>query len=263
MAEGLKYADAPARRDAILELLNTTGHLRTAEVAEHLGVSEMTARRDCEKLSDDGLAAKVRGGIRLAGVDDAVGFTDRQSVEVQAKIAVGAVAASLIDPADVVAIDAGTTPFQVARHLSPTFGGTVVTHSIPVIGELTAHPRCRVLSLGGEVFRPSMALIGGLAVDQAAQLDLSVLFLGAGAVSERGVFVAADVERGVKQALMRNAARVVVLIDHGKYERRAPVLLCGWDAVDTVICDTEPPTRLSKVLAMQGVRFVNATRSAN
>ncbi|WP_299537193.1 substrate-binding domain-containing protein [uncultured Streptomyces sp.] len=55
------------RHTRILELVRTHGSLRVAELAEHLGVSRVTARRDVDLLTDRGTLRRSRGAVSWPG----------------------------------------------------------------------------------------------------------------------------------------------------------------------------------------------------
>ena len=57
-------------------------------------------------------------------------------------------AATLVAETDVIAIDAGTTAYDVATQLPAGFAGTVVTNSIPVVQHMLEQPRARLIGLG-------------------------------------------------------------------------------------------------------------------
>jgi DeoR/GlpR family transcriptional regulator of sugar metabolism len=159
-------------------------------------------------------------------------------------------------PDDVIAIDAGTTAFQVAQALPDDFFGTVVTHSIPVLDFLLDRPATKTIALGGDVFRPSRALVGSSAVDCARRLRVRTFYLGAAAVDTRGIYASADVERLVKRTLMEIADRTVLIIDHSKFDVKAPVFLCDWDRLDTVVSDRAPPEHILQQLSEKHVRML-------
>ncbi|UCM86552.1 DeoR/GlpR family DNA-binding transcription regulator [Streptomyces marincola] len=258
----LKYRAAPARRDEILDALRETGFLSIAEVAARLGVSEMTARRDIRRLAADAEVLAVRGGVVLpAGPRDrsAPAYSSRSAADVEEKRTVGRVAATCVRDDDVIAVDAGTTAYQLAAALPDSFHGTVVTHSVPVIDLLMDRPSARGIALGGDLFAPSRALVGSLTVDTAKRLKVRTFYLGAAGVDERGIYAAADVERQVKETLMDIAERVVLLIGRRKFTTTAPVLLCGWDRLDAVVTDVEPPPPVHRTLEGNGVRLVLPT----
>jgi DeoR/GlpR family transcriptional regulator of sugar metabolism len=259
--ESMRYTGAPARRAAILENLQTTGFVSITDLAERLGVSEMTARRDARRLHEDGTAVSVHGGIRLRvpetdGDRDSPGYNGRENARNTAKRAVGRAAAQCVRPDDVIALDAGTTTAQLAKALPAPFHGTVVTHSLPVINHLLDQPAVTVIALGGDMHRPSRALVGSATVDVAQRYRVRTFYLGAAAVDERGVYASADVERLVKLALMGIADRVVLLIDHGKFSARAPVFLCDWNRLSAVVTDREPPEPIAERLQAEGIDLV-------
>ncbi|WP_193317963.1 MULTISPECIES: DeoR/GlpR family DNA-binding transcription regulator [Streptomyces] len=254
----LKYRAAPARREEILEALRRTGFVSIGELAARLGVSEMTARRDIRRLAADGEVVAVRGGVVLpAGPRDRSdpGFDSRFAADVEEKRTVGGLAAAQVTDDDVIAIDAGTTAFQLAAALPTAFHGTVVTHSVPVIDLLMDRPAARGIALGGDLYAPSRALVGSLTVDMARRLKVRTCFLGAAGVDERGVYAAADVERQVKETLMDIAERVVLLVGARKFSATAPVRLCGWDRLDAVVADAGPPPAIRAALDAHDVRL--------
>jgi DeoR/GlpR family transcriptional regulator of sugar metabolism len=72
-------------------------------------------------------------------------------------------------------------------------------------------------------------------------------------VNERGVYVATDLERPTKQALMDVAARVVLLADHSKLSVSAPVRLASLDAVDVLVTDAPLPAGAVDAFEQAGV----------
>lgn len=250
---------AAARREHMLSALRAAGFLSVTALARDLGVSDMTVRRDLRKLAASGHARVVHGGASLPpGALEATEFETRADVNIEGKRRVALAARTLIDERDTIAIDAGTTAYQLAAELPEGFTGCVVTHSVPVIQLMLARPNMRLVGLGGDLYRASGAFVGPMTVDAAARLRLRTFFLGAGALDVRGVYVAGDVERPTKQALMDIADNVVLLADSTKFSTSAPVLLCGLDQVTAVVTDEAPDTRLAAALQCAGTRLIVA-----
>jgi DeoR/GlpR family transcriptional regulator of sugar metabolism len=262
-AASLRYGDAPARRRAILRQLHSVGFCAVGELARELQVSEMTVRRDLRQLQRDDQVRLVHGGASLPpGALETALFTSRAEANHEAKRQIAQRAAELIGPRDTVAIDAGTTAFQLARALPDEFAGCVVTHSVPVIQHMLSRPSVRLVGLGGDLYHASQAFVGPTTVDMASSLRVRTVFLGAAALDERGVYVAADIERPAKQALMGIADHVVLLVDHGKFATSAPVLLCRYADVGTLVTDQPPPAAVSRVLSAAGTCLVSARNAA-
>ncbi len=61
---------AAQRKAAILDEVAKAGALKVATLAELLEVSEVTIRRDIDQLDEQGLVAKVHGGVTAKGFSD-------------------------------------------------------------------------------------------------------------------------------------------------------------------------------------------------
>lgn len=256
---GLRYIGAPHRRDRILGRVRTAGFISIADLADELGVSDMTIRRDTRRLEQDGEVRIVHGGVSLAHATLRTSeFTARAVANADAKLRIARAAASFIRPRDLIGFDAGTTVFAVASQLPASFDGTVITHSVPVIQQLLHLPNARVTGLGGDLYIPSQAFVGRVTTAQLADLRMRVFFLGAAAVDEHGLYVEAGLEVNTKNAFIRAATEVIAVIDHEKFDHTSAVLLCGLDALDTLITDRAPPTRTAAALRRQGVEMLVA-----
>lgn len=250
----LDYDTAPQRRARILDSLRSAGFLSISDLANALGVSDMTVRRDLRLLAETEEVRVVRGGVSLrpdAGAGTA--FATRAADNAGAKRAIGQLAATLVNKADAIAVDAGSTAYELVRALPASFAGCVVTHSVPVVALLLNHAEARVVGLGGDLLPASQAFVGPLTVSGASRIRVRSFFLGAAAVDERGVYVATDIERPTKDALMDAADEVVLLVDSTKFLTSAPVRLCGIDKLSAIVTDRPPPAPVAQRLQDAGV----------
>ncbi len=143
------------RKQLLLARLAAEGQIVAKDLAQELGTSEDTIRRDLRELAAAGKLQRVHGGALPASA--ALGdLRVREQVSVDDKIALGRAGAALIQPGQVVILDGGTTAIQIARHLPPGLRATIVTHSPNVAIEAAAHPQVEILMLGGRLFRHSM-----------------------------------------------------------------------------------------------------------
>jgi DeoR family fructose operon transcriptional repressor len=249
MGSTLRYDAAPQRRQWIIDQLQATGFLSITVVADQLGVSEMTVRRDLRRLQSTGDVIMVHGGVRLPHAHlRSTEFVTRANSQSTAKARIARHAAASLDVDDVIALDAGTTTYPMVHALPQDFAGAIITPSVPVIHALLDRHQVRVVGLGGNLHSPSQAFVGPLAVEAAQKLRVRTSFVAAAAVDDRGIYVEADVERPTKLALMDVANEVVLLADHTKFERSAPILLCPLERVDRLITDMPPPRDIAAAL---------------
>lgn len=249
-----------ARRDEIVRRLHAAGFLSVTALTGELGVSDMTVRRDLKQLAAEGQVRVVHGGASLPhGTLRTADFASRGGRETGAKQRIAAHALALVEPDSTLVVDAGTTPYEVAAALPDQFAGCVITHSVPALQRLLHLTEARVIGLGGELLADSQALVGPAAVNALSGLHADVAFLGAAAVSTRGVFVARELEVPTKLALMEASDSVVLVADHTKFSTRSPVRLAPLESIDVLVTDEAPPPTLAQALRRAGVRVDVAT----
>jgi len=251
------YRKGERRRGAIVERVRSTGFVSVTTLASDLQVSDMTIRRDIRVLSEVGVVRVVHGGVSLPHATLRTSeFVTRAKANAEAKRRIAEHAATLVAETDVIAIDAGTTAYDIATQLQAEFAGTVVTNSIPVIQYMLEQPRTRLIGLGGELNGPSQAFAGSATAEQARQQRVAVYFLGAAAVSRHGVYVEADVERATKLAVIGGAARVVLVVDSSKFTASAHVRLGALNLLTTVVTDALPPAAIRRQLRNDAVEVI-------
>ena len=106
------------RASAIRQHLYSAGHSSIQEIADAVGASPATIRRDLVALEMEGAITRTHGGARIAesaGVE--VAFAARESHNLAAKRLIADAAFETIAPHSTVFLDAGTTVLQVARLL--------------------------------------------------------------------------------------------------------------------------------------------------
>lgn len=257
--DALRYNSAPARRQRIVSALRKSGFLSVSELARELSVSDMTVRRDLRTLARQGEVRMVHGGASLPhGALQTPTFIARAGEQADRKRRIARHAVELLQSDEAIAVDAGTTTYELATALPETFTGTVVTHSVPVVSHLLHRPTIKVIGLGGELHPPSQAFVGTMTVQAARRLRVRTLFMGAAAIDEDGIYVHADVERETKLALMDIASTVVLLADHDKFRRLAPIRLCDLDRIDRLVTDAPPAPSAVERLASHHVDIVVA-----
>lgn len=242
---------ASQRRAAILATVEDAGAVRISELVDRLGVSDMTVRRDIERLDADGLLERVHGGALalLPRASDEPGFTAKSGLMTAAKHAIALSAAQLVATGATIGISAGTTTYEFARAVRHIPYLTVVTNSVPVAQLLHEANGNHVVVLTGGVRTPSDALVGPVAVAALRGLHIDRLFLGAHGIDRSaGLTTPNLVEAETNRALVHSARSVCVLADHTKIGLVGLSTFMSLDAVDTLITDSGISTRARATL---------------
>ena len=230
---------AAQRKARILEEVSLSGAKRIADLANSLGVSEVTIRRDVEQLASQGLVDKVHGGVTANSLSSTVEppFSFNSLREQEAKDAMALVAAELVRPGQAVALMGGSSVYALAKRLREVPSLTIVTNSVPISDLFAQNPRAdQTVVLTGGVRTPTDSLVGNIASEVFSRFNLDLVFMGIhGMDSEFGFSSPNLVEAETNREVIRRAAKFVVLADHTKWGVRGFTSFAKFESADIVI----------------------------
>jgi DeoR/GlpR family transcriptional regulator of sugar metabolism len=233
------------RRALILRRLQRDGKVGLNELAQELGVSSMTIRRDLRQLMDQGIATisvgtayltdQGTGTIAVAAVDE------QDQVVPRRKRSIGQRAAQLVDDGDTIIIDCGTTTSELLKYIGAK-RLTIITNSIPVAALVGANPNVKLIYAPGEYSEDSHGLIGPLTVDFFHTLRVDKAFLGAHGFDAVGGANEPVLGDGTaKRAMLESAAESYLLVDSSKYGNVHFMALSKLSDFSCVITDDDFP----------------------
>lgn len=233
------------RHEQILAEL-TQGGRTVTDLAESLGVSESTIRRDLGRLAEEGRLEREYGGAMLTRgsrsvitdsgtIEDPLQFDARPDLDLRMRMA--RVAVGLVSVGDVVALDIGSTTPLVARGLRGR-GVTMVTSNLAVLDEVRDDAATELVLLGGVLRRNHQSLVGPVAERVVNDVAADVLFLSCTGVRGGRVVDNMAVEAPIKQALIAASQRVVLLASELKFPGTGAMRLCDLDQIDVLVTTT-------------------------
>lgn len=248
------------RRNRIAELVRQSGRVAVEELAETLGTSRETVRRDLTLLSNQGALRKVHGGATTAQTASESPLAERRAQARTEKMMIGRTAAALFKSGDSLLIDSGTTTIFFAEQLALRGPFTVITNSTLVAQELWASPqRGNIHLLGGSYFGDGYEILGPQVVEQIQKVHADHAVLTVGAVDPAGRIMDFNGDEAyVARAMIASAREVTVLADASKLGRHALFQVCGPESVDRLITNKTPDPILGNVLKASGVEVIIA-----
>lgn len=233
----MKENSENSRREAVLEMLKENTSASISEIAEQFHVSQMTIRRDLQKLVEAGQVIRIPGGARIErwrGTERS--FFERLEKMSPAKRNIGKAAAALVRDGESVVLDSGTTTLYVARELRSRKNIFVITFSLAVLEELGSAEEIRLELTGGVYRASSHDLIGRGVADSLKSIYADHVLFGAAAISfSRGVMVHdPDAQREMLQA----GKQKVLLADSSKIGMEATYRLCAIEDCDLIVTDS-------------------------
>jgi DeoR/GlpR family transcriptional regulator of sugar metabolism len=224
------------RRDAVLSLLREKTTASLAEIAERFQVSEMTVRRDIQKLAASGQVIRVPGGARIErSLGGEKSFFERLQRMGDAKRCIGKAAAALIEDGESVTLDSGTTTLHIARYLRHHRDISVFTFSLAVLEELSGCGSVCVELTGGIYRRSSHDLVGHAVNEALSTIYTDKVFFGAAALSFRKGVMVYDPE--APRNLLHTSDKRILVLDSGKIDREARYGFCRLEQCDLIVTD--------------------------
>lgn len=242
--------DTDLRHAAILTHARETGKALATPLADALGVTVQTIRRDLRQLCNAGLLERVHGGAVLPSGVRNVGYDDRRSLNREAKQRIAAKAVSLIPDRATLFLNIGTTTEAVARALRNHRELMIVTNNLNVANILADHKSCDVVVAGGNLRRTDGGLVGDLAALAIARFKVDYAIIGASAIDPDGDLLDFDPEEVRVSRQIIDAARAsMVVADTSKLTRKAPVRIASLSEVTHFVTDRIPSERMVNCLS--------------
>lgn len=223
------------RRNEIIALLSKHTFYGLNKLAQDLGVSISTARRDLDDLEQEGLVKRTHGGVMILSDKSTLPiFNDRQSVMSTEKAAIGKKAAEMVNDGDTIIVDGGTTPYQVAFHLQQR-KVQVITNSLPVANLVADSTNVQLISTGGTLYPGTGVYLGPYAESMLKNVRAQKAFVGVAGISPEGFYNSNALVVETEKRMLEAASEIYVVADHTKFGRRDLAFFCDFNAVTTII----------------------------
>ena len=218
------------RQQDLINIIETQGMLPVRSIAAMLNVSEMTVRRDLEKLRNDGGAAGEQSG--QYNLLEAIEHSNHQKEEI------GKYAASLIEPNDVIIIDTGSTTARILPYLPENMNLTILSYNANVLIELRHKPGIQLLFCGGNYHLNTEMFESEEGIAFIRRIRANKAFLSAAGIHrELGITCANTYEVATKQAAISSSSQKILVSDSSKFGRLRSAYFCDLDEIDTIITD--------------------------
>ncbi len=262
-----KASRLPASRKADLAAyVAERGEVTVTALAGRFGVSSDTIRRDLDQLDNEGLLIRTHGGAvstTAAGKPD-TGLDVRLKLQVDAKEAIGARAAALIEDGSTLMLNGGTTVLALIRHLRQHRDLTIATNNLRIPAEIGPDIFRDLYVFGGPVRLVTQTTTGPVRFNVAAgggehQVRTDLAFIGVGGVSATDGYSTSNLEdAAMMRDMMDRAVRVVVLADSSKFGRGLFGQIAELGRADYLITEAAPPADLAAALAEASVEVLVA-----
>lgn len=242
------------RKNIILDILDSRGEVTVKALADELGISEITVRRDLTLLTADGLVYRTHGGImKVELTKTPFHFSNKAAINVEEKDNICRLAAQEIREGDIIFMDCGSTVFRLCQFIRNKHIH-VITNSLPVVYELM-HSSVKINLVGGEIDQQRQAVHGKIAEEHIRRYKADRAFIGVDGISvANGLSAFSEVEAGITLAMFANAAVSYLLCDASKVGKDKYFQFAPLDALDVMI--TNKRTEETELIEKAGIRVI-------
>lgn len=250
------------RRGLILDHLNRVSAASILELAELIGASPSTIRRDLEYLESEKYIDRTHGGAVLARARSMFEphFEISAHIARTEKAAIGHEAARRVQAGDSVIFDSSSTVREAARAvIAQRIRLTAITNDLETASLLAEAPAISTIVIGGTVRPGSTTLIGSPGTGFLQEIHADLAFIGTHSICDLKLSETSTEASLMKRAIIGAAGKVVVLADSSKFQKPSFSLICGVDAVDEVITDSKLPDSTGDDIRGAGTTLTTVT----
>ena len=248
------------RHKYIKEQLQAKGFVSVNDLADQLGVTGATIRKDLRILESQNILLRTHGSaspVKPHVMDISIDVKAQQNKDKKHCIALAA--QKLIKPDDAIILASGSTVTAFAEVLSPISTINVVTPSIGIALLMNDRDNVKVLLLGGEMYKNSLSVRGSYTEAGLVNVSCSKLFIGCDGINlETGVTCATIEEARLTTAMMKASSKTVILADSSKFGRRGFGKIGNIEDFDIIITDSGIPDNMREKIEDLGVQILIA-----
>ena len=233
------------RTSQILELLVKEKKIEVSELSAHLGVSQVTVRKDLDAMEAQGLITREHGFAVLSSTDDIKG---RLAYHYEEKKKIALRAAELVKDGDTIMIESGSCCALLAATLAELRTGiTIITNSAFIADYIHRSSDFQIILLGGIYQQDAQVMVGP-----------NRFFIGVDGWSARAGFTNQDQMRAqAVRDMARQVDQVIVLTESEKFDRHGTVPLNLKDQVKAVITDQNIEEQIVTELNALGIEVLS------
>ena len=197
-----------------------------------------TIRNDLRSLESRSIIKRTHGGaISTSKMVYELSTVQKEIRSINEKRAIAQAAMEFIQEGDAIALDSGTTTFEVARMLTNIKNLTVVTNDLQIASWLEQNTSVNIMLAGGQVRRNFRCTTGQSALEMLSMLHVDKAFIAVNGVSIKTGLTTPTMDMAcIKKQMIESADKVILLADSSKIGRTV-CNLCAGLVLDVMITD--------------------------
>lgn len=246
------------RLNYILKELQERKSVYVNELSEKYYVSPSTIRRDLDQLEKEGLIRRTYGGCVLIERQNAeIPLQLRNNEQSTEKDMIASLAAKLIQDGMFIFLDSTSTSAHLVKFLANHRDLKILTTSAQTALNCLDHVPAQIYCTGGWMSTYSRGFCGESARSRIEEFYTDISFFSVrGITFERGIADVNEDDVFLKQTILKNCRKSVLLCDSKKFGIISYRTVCDFSKIDYLITDKQPDNDWMEVLEKSNVKVI-------
>ncbi len=231
------------RLEKILEIVNKNGRVTVPELAKIFNISDITIRRDLEKLENKGYIKRTHGGaLKNLKTAEELEYEEQMELKIDEKKKIAKFALDLIENNDSIIIEASTTNICFSEYIVEFLKDikiTIFTNSPAIISNLRkTNQKIEVFCSGGKLKKDTNSFVGFDAINFFKNINVDKAFISIGAVDNENIMtISSQEELEVKKSIISSSKKIIALSDSSKFNNKLLYKIDSIKIVDILVTD--------------------------
>lgn len=258
----------------IKNVVNKNKKASVNELSHMLDVSEVTIRRDLEKLESEGFLIRTHGGAVLKKHDKTPNpysdYSDIITIDSQYDILyeeIANIAIHIIQNGDIIMLTNGIINYHISKKLSKKNNITILTNDLLIATEASKNSSNKAVLLGGDVDFESKSTYGALTAFNIQKFFVNKLFMEVDGIDkETGLSVSSMDKANLINSILPNSREIITLCLSSNFDTTAFYTISKIDITDKIVTNPNIDDFYKSLLFENGIQLytsINAVEGSN
>ena len=240
------------RMHRIMDILSKRKVVSTTELESMIYCSTSTLRRDLIALEKEGKLIRSHGEVRLSTASNMeYSYAARAHEASTSKAAIADIASTFLTHNQSIFLDSSTTAASLIPYFSDLHNLRIITNGIEAARQMNDYDNITLFLSGGHIDYGTNSALGDFATHFVNNFHADIAFISCRGLDRYAAYEANHNQALIKQHMITNADKVILLADHSKFNTSHYFKLANYHAIDYIVTDQEPIASFQETVGRQ------------